>query len=40
MNLSTTAFSILVSTALIITVASPLVLIGLFIFDWRRKKLW
>lgn len=40
MTLSVSALSILVSLALAITVASPIVLIVLFIIDWRRKRLW
>lgn len=40
MTLSASALSILVSVALAITIAAPIVLIVLFILDWQRNRLW
>jgi len=40
MIISSTALSILVTTALIITVLAPVILMGLFIRDKKRGQLW
>ena len=38
--ISATALSWLVGVALVVTVAAPLLLIGLFVRDARRGELW
>ena len=40
MIISSTAFGILVSTALLLTVAAPILLIVLLIRDWKEGRLW
>jgi len=40
MTISVTAFSVLVTLALVVTTAAPVLLIALLIRDWRRKRLW
>ncbi len=40
MTISLTAFSILVTMALAVTTAAPVLLIALLIRDWKRKRLW
>ncbi|MEJ2061427.1 MAG: hypothetical protein P8Y64_13230 [Gammaproteobacteria bacterium] len=40
MILSASAFGTIVTVALAVTVLAPLILIALFIIDWRRKRLW
>lgn len=40
MMASETFFSLLVWSALGITLAGPLILVGLLIRDWRAGKLW
>ncbi|MCR9144130.1 MAG: hypothetical protein NXI24_17915 [bacterium] len=37
---SSTALAVLVSIALAITTVAPIVLLILFVRDWRRGKLW
>lgn len=40
MTISVTALALLVSTATLITVLAPLVLMVLWINDWIRGRLW
>ena len=40
MIISPDMFSTLIVVALALVVAAPLILIGLLIRDWRRKRLW
>jgi hypothetical protein len=40
MTISVNAFSVLVTVALIITTAAPVLLMVLLIRDWKRKLLW
>lgn len=40
MIISSTALSILVTTALIVTVLAPVILLALFIRDKKQGKLW
>jgi len=40
MTISLTAFSVLVTGALAVTTAAPVLLIVLLIRDWKRKRLW
>ena len=40
MILSAGAFSALVSIALIVTIAAPVLLFGLLIRDWTKGQLW
>lgn len=40
MIISTTALSVLISTALTLTVAAPLLLLVLLIVDWKKGRLW
>lgn len=40
MSMSAPALGILVSLSLAVTAASPVVLIALFVIDWKRKRLW
>lgn len=40
MILSVTAFTWLVGIALSVTIAAPLLLLGLLIRDWKRGDLW
>lgn len=40
MILSTGAFAALVTVALIVTIAAPILLFGLLIRDWRKEQLW
>ena len=40
MTISVTALAILVSTATVVTLLAPLVLIVLWIRDWLRGRLW
>jgi hypothetical protein len=40
MTISLTAFSVLVTVALAVTTAAPVLLIALLIRDCKRKRLW
>lgn len=40
MTISISAFSFLVGTALLITLFSPLILMALFLRDWKQGDLW
>lgn len=40
MTISVSLFSTLVLSALIITVAAPILLLVLLVRDWKRKQLW
>jgi len=40
MTISLTAFSVLVTVALAVTTAAPVLLIALLVRDWKRKRLW
>lgn len=40
MIISSTALSILVSTALVVTIAAPFILLALFIRDRKKGQLW
>jgi hypothetical protein len=40
MIMSTTAFAWLVGAALVLTIAAPIVLLGLLITDWKKGRLW
>ena len=40
MTISSTVLAVLVTIALIITTIAPIVLLTLFVRDWRRGKLW
>lgn len=40
MIISTGAFATLVSVALAITIAAPILLLGLLVRDWIRGQLW
>ena len=40
MPISSDAFATLVSVALVITIAAPILLLGLLIRDWKKGQLW
>jgi hypothetical protein len=40
MIISTTAFAWLVGVALVLTIAAPIILLGLLIADWKKGRLW
>jgi hypothetical protein len=40
MIISITAFSWLIGIALILTVTTPIILLGLLVRDWRKGELW
>lgn len=40
MTISPDAFAMLISIALAITIAAPILLLGLLIRDWKKGQLW
>lgn len=40
MIISTAALSVLISTALLLTIAAPLLLLILLFVDWKKGRLW
>ena len=40
MIISATAFSWLIGVALVLTIAAPIILLGLLLRDWKKGELW
>lgn len=40
MNIDLAFFSVLISSALMVTCLSPIILVGLLIKDWKKGELW
>jgi hypothetical protein len=40
MTISSTILSVLISTALVLTIAAPVLLLVLLILDWKKGRLW
>jgi hypothetical protein len=40
MTISSTILSVLISTALVLTIAAPVLLLVLLILDWKKGQLW
>ncbi|HWM27593.1 MAG TPA: hypothetical protein VNQ14_03970 [Woeseiaceae bacterium] len=40
MIISTTAFAWLIGIALVLTIATPIILLALLLRDWRKEELW
>ena len=40
MTISSALFSVFISIALVVTIVTPVLLIYLWIKDWKDKKLW
>lgn len=40
MTISSTILSVLISTALVLTIAAPILLLVLLILDWKKGRLW
>ncbi len=40
MTISSAILSVLISTALVLTIAAPILLLVLLILDWKKGRLW
>lgn len=40
MTISSAILSVLISTALVLTIAAPILLLALLILDWKKGRLW
>lgn len=40
MTISSTILSVLISTALVLTIAAPVLLLVLLVLDWKKGRLW
>jgi ABC-type transport system involved in cytochrome bd biosynthesis fused ATPase/permease subunit len=40
MTISSAILSVMISTALVLTIAAPILLLVLLILDWKKGRLW